>query len=155
MSFRITGLPPEPFRHLYGLPDAELATLGARRVIADSQPGYPDRIEMRDVRPGEALILVNYTHQPAATPFRSSHAIFVREGAERTYDAVDVLPEPLRLRPIALRAFDHDHFMIDAGLAECQGVEILIGRLLANPKAVYLQAHYASRGCYAARIVRA
>jgi hypothetical protein len=30
MSFRITGLSAEPFRHLYGLSDQELALLGSK-----------------------------------------------------------------------------------------------------------------------------
>jgi len=34
-------------------------------------------------------------------------------------------------------------------------VETLIERLFANPDAEYIQAHYAKRGCYAARIDRA
>ena len=62
MSFRITGLSPEPFRHLFGLPDGELARHGARRIAVDRAPGYPERIEMRDAEPGESVLLVNYTH---------------------------------------------------------------------------------------------
>ena len=42
--------------------------------------GFPDRIELRDAEPGERLILVNYVHQPADTPYRASHAVFVLEG---------------------------------------------------------------------------
>ena len=34
MTFRITGLSPEPFRPLFGLSDAQLAARGARRTIA-------------------------------------------------------------------------------------------------------------------------
>jgi hypothetical protein len=34
-------------------------------------------------------------------------------------------------------------------------VEGLIEKLLANPEVAYLQAHFAKRGCYAARIERA
>ena len=29
------------------------------------------------------MLLLNYVHQPADTPYKASHAIFVREGAER------------------------------------------------------------------------
>ena len=74
MDFRITGLSAEPFRHLFGLDDDQLAAHGARRMIADKKPGFPDRIELRDAEPGESVLLLNYTHQPADTPFRSSHA---------------------------------------------------------------------------------
>jgi hypothetical protein len=41
MSFRITGLAPEPFQHLFALSDAELAARGAVRRIADRKPGFP------------------------------------------------------------------------------------------------------------------
>jgi hypothetical protein len=155
MSFRITGLDPAPFRHLFGLSDEELAARGAKRCVADQKPGFPDRVELRDAEPGESVLLINHTHQPADTPYRASHAIFVREGAERAYSAVDVVPEPLRGRPISLRAFDGDHMMVDADLVDGRELESLIERLLADPKVSYLHAHYARRGCFAARIERA
>ena len=116
MSFRITGLDAAPFRRFYGLSDEELQSFGVRRLIADSRPGFPDRIELRDVEPGEALLLLNYLHQPADTPYRASHAIFVREWAETPYRAVDEIPDVLRIRPISLRAFDVSGDMVDADL---------------------------------------
>jgi hypothetical protein len=154
MSFRITGLDPAPFAHLYGLSDEALAAHGARRYVADKAPGFPDRIEVRDLAPGETCLLLNYAHQPADTPYRAAHAIFVREGAQRPYEAVDKIPDALRVRPLSLRAFDADHMMVDADLVDGTAVEGLIERLLANPEVAYIQAHYAKRGCYAARIER-
>ena len=155
MSFRIKGLGSEPFQHLYGLNDEDLARHGARRYVADRKPGFPDRIEVRDAETGESLLLVNYVHQPANTPYRASHAIFVREGATETYDRVDEVPEVMRVRPISLRAFDQANLMVDADLVEGRALEDLIARFLSNPQVVYLHAHYAKRGCYAARIERA
>ncbi len=154
MNFRITGLSAEPFIPLFGLSDAALAEPGVRRCRADTNPGFPDRIELRDAAPGETLLLLNYLHQPADGPYRASHAIFVREGAVTAYDRVGEVPEVLRVRPISLRAFDRDHLMVDADLAEGDGVEALIRRYLDNPAVAYLHAHYARRGCYAARITR-
>jgi hypothetical protein len=155
MSFRILGLDPGPFRRLYGLTDEALAQHGARRVIADAAPGFPDRIELRDAEPGEALLLLNHMHQPADTPYRASHAIFVREGAERRYDEVGDIPVAMRVRPISLRAFDEkNHEMADADLVHGQALQPVIERMLANRCVSYLQAHYAKRGCYAARIER-
>ena len=154
MSFRVTGLDPAPFRHLYGLSDAELARHGVERHRADCKPGFPDRVELRDAEPGETLLLLNHTHQPAATPYRASHAIFVLEGAERTFDEVGRIPEPLRLRVISMRAFDLNHQMTDADLVDGRELEGCVARLLGDPKVRYIQAHYAKRGCYAARIER-
>ena len=155
MTFRITGLSPEPFRHLYGLPDSQLAEHGARRVLVDHAPGYPDRIEVRDAAPGESVLLVNYTHQPADTPFGSRYAIYVREGAETAYETIGEVPEAMRRRVISLRAFDEEGMLIDADLAEGTALEAPITRLLADPRTAYLHAHYAAPGCYAARIDRA
>jgi hypothetical protein len=68
MSFQITGLDAAPFRRFYGLSDEELQSFGVKRFIADKNPGFPDRVELRDVEQGEALLLLNYLHQPADTP---------------------------------------------------------------------------------------
>jgi hypothetical protein len=155
MSFRVLGLDPAEFRHLYGLPDAELARLGVQRMVADACPGFPDRIEVRDLIPGETALLLNYEHQPADTPYRSRHAIFVREGAERPLDLVDALPDAIRIRPISLRAFSADGDMLHADLADGAALVPLIQAFFADPAVAYLHAHYAKRGCYAARIVRA
>jgi hypothetical protein len=46
--------------------------------------------------------------------------------------------------------------MVDADLVIAGGdLEPTVERLLANPEAAYIHAHYAKRGCYAARIDRA
>jgi hypothetical protein len=154
MSFRITGLDPTPFLSLYGLGDEALAGRGAVRVTADSKPGFPDRIELRDAEPGETLLLLNFAHQPADTPYRASHAIFVREGAEAAFEGWDALPEALGTRPLSLRAFDDRHMMADAILAAAGEAVEAIETLLGRSDVTYIQAHYATRGCYAARIDR-
>ena len=155
MTFRITGLSPEPFRPLFGLDDGALAARGARRLIADVKPGFPDRVELRDADPGEAVILLNFEHQPAETPYRSAHAIFVLEDARAAYDRIGDIPQVMRDRPMSLRAFDSDHMMIDADLVQGCALEGLIERMLADARTAYIHAHYAKRGCYSARIDRA
>lgn len=155
MAYRITGLSPEPFRHLFGLSDAALAAHGAQRCTATPGSRMPDRVEMRDAAPGETLLLVNHEHQPAATPYRSAHAIFVREGASAAYDRVDAVPEVMRSRMLSLRAFDHGHLMVDAELIDGRDAEAAIARMFAQPHVDYIHAHYATRGCYAGRIDRA
>jgi hypothetical protein len=154
MSFRITGLSPEPFRHLFGLTDEQLAAHGAKRYVADSKPGFPDRIEIRDAEPGESLLLLNYTHQPANTPYRASHAIFVLEDAIERYDRIDAVPDAMRERTLSLRAFDEEGLIVGADLVDGRAIEELIEPFLDNPKVAYIQAHYAKYGCYAGRIER-
>lgn len=154
MSYRISGLSPEPFRHLFGRPDADLAALGVERHRVDRAVGFPDRIALRDCAVGDTVLLLNYEHQPADSPYRSRHAIFVDESATAAAEFIDTVPEVMLRRDIALRAFDAAHRMIDAALARGDTIAPTIERLLAVPECAYLQAHYAARGCYAARIER-
>lgn len=154
MSFRITGLPAEPFRELFALSDAELATRGALRRIADAKPGFPCRISLTDAEPGDEVILVHFEHHAAASPFRASHAIYVRRG-ETTYDAVDQVPQQLQTRLLSVRAYDGDGMMIAADVVAGSELEPLIERLFGDSRARYLHVHYARQGCYAARVERA
>ncbi|HEX5318809.1 MAG TPA: DUF1203 domain-containing protein [Stellaceae bacterium] len=155
MSYRITGLPAEQFAPLFDLSDEALAARGAVRRTADERrPGYPCRVSLTDAEPGDELILVNYEHHPVDSPYRMRFAVYVRRG-EKTYDAVDAIPEQLRIRTLAVRAFDANAMMAGWELVEGRELEAAIERLLANPAAAYLHIHYAAPGCYAARVDRA
>jgi hypothetical protein len=152
MSFRIIGLPAEPFAGLFALSDQDLKARGAVRRIADGR--YPCRISLTDAEPGDELLLVNHEHHSVGSPYRMRFAIYVRQGEEQ-YDAVDRVPEQLRRRMLAVRAFDADAMMVGHELLEGQRIEQAIERLFADPAAAYLHVHFASPGCYAARVERA
>jgi hypothetical protein len=155
MSFRISGLPAEHFAHLFALSDEELSAQGAVRRLADGRtPGYPCRISLTDAQPGDELLLVNYEHHPVGSPYRMRFAVYVRKG-EATYATVDEVPEQLRIRTLAVRAFDGDAMMVGWELVDGRQLETAIERLFADPRAAYLHVHYAAPGCYAARIDRA
>lgn len=155
MSFRITGLEPDTFQPLFGLSEAELTERGVKRYAVDKKPGFPDRIELRDAEPGESVLLLNYVHQPANSPYRASHAIFVIEGAKQRYDRIDEIPAVMRSRMLSLRAFDDEGMIVEADVVEGAQAEGLVEKFLGKPEVSYIQAHYARFGCYAARIERA
>ena len=155
MTYRITGLPAGPFIPLYGLSDAELARRGVQGQRVTACPGFPDRITMRDMPVGAYALLLNYEHLPVASPYRSGHAIFVQEGAQETWSGIGEVPEVMSRRTLSLRSFDEDGMMLDAALAEGEGIDPAIRRLLDNPAASFLHAHNAVRGCYSGRIDRA
>jgi hypothetical protein len=154
MGFRITGLRAELFTELFTLSDDALAARGAVRRIADARPGYPCRISLTDAEPGQEVILTHFEHHAVASPFRASHAIYVRAG-ERRFDAVDEVPEQLRLRLLSVRAFDQAGMLLAADVADGPRLEAAIARLLDDARAAYLHVHYAKPGCYAARVDRA
>jgi Protein of unknown function (DUF1203) len=152
MHFRIRGLPAEHFAPLFALADKDLAAQGAVRQIADA--ARPCRISLTDAKPGDELILVNYEHHAVDSPYRMRFAVYVRQG-EQTFDEVDTIPEQLRKRTLAVRAFDRNAMMVGWELAEGVQLEDAIVRLFSDPRAAYLHVHFAAPGCYAARIERA
>jgi hypothetical protein len=154
MTFRISGLSPEPFQALFGLPDQALEALGVKRYQVDSDPGFPDRIELKDAQIGQSVLLLNHVCHPADTPYRASHAIFVREGAAQVYDAVGQVPEAMRIRLLSLRAYTDSGMMIDADVVAGTNIEAVIARMFADPQVSYIHVHHAKQGCYAARIDR-
>lgn len=155
MSFVVTGLPAAEFQHLVGLSDGELAERGVQRMTVTAPLGFPCRISLEDRAVGETVLLMNYEHQPADTPFRASHAIFIGEQAGETRRYVDTLPPVLAARPFtSLRAFDAEGMMTDGVLVAAADLPAEIGRMLGAPGTAYLHAHYPGRGCFAARIDR-
>ena len=151
--FQVTALDYAPFAPLFALDEAALAAHRAQRHIAGE--GAPCRVTLEDARPGETLLLVNYLHQPADTPYHAAHAIYVREGAVRAAPAPGEIPPALASRTLSLRAFDAAGNIVAAGLADGRDAAPVIDALLAEPAVAYLHAHYAKYGCYAARIDRA
>src|SRR5260370_9623126 len=81
MAFIVAGLPVEPFQPLFGRSDEALAERNIVRRTVEAGDRMPCRITLDDAAPGDTLLLVNYEHQDAATPYRSTHAIFVNERA--------------------------------------------------------------------------
>ncbi len=155
MDFRIVALPARTFAPLFGLPDEELAARGAQRVVADRQPGFPCRVSLADAAPGETLLLLNYEHLPSPGPYRSSHAIYVREHATESLPQVNEVPAVLATRLLSVRAFDAAGMMVDADVSPGSDVAALIGRYLDDARVALVHLHNARPGCYAAQAVRA
>src|SRR5262249_21185912 len=135
MHFRIRGLSAEQFAPLFALSDAALAERGAVRRTADArEPGYPCRVSLTDSEAGDELILVNYEHHAVASPYRMRFAVYVRRG-EETFDAVDTVPEQLRKRQLAVRAFDDEAMMVGWEVVDGAELEAAIERRFAEPSA--------------------
>ncbi len=155
MSFRIQGLPVAPFAPLFGMDESELAARGVIRRVADQPVGFPCRVSLRDALPGETVLLLNFEHLPVPGPYRSRHAIYVREYAEEYRPEVNEIPEVLGSRLLSVRAFDASGLMVDADVVAGMVAARVIEQQFANPAAAYLHLHNAKPGCFAAQVVRA
>ena len=154
MTYRISGLEPSQFAHLFGLSDEELAHYGAVRMTANGQPSFPCRIQLDDAKAGETLLLVNHVSHDGNNPYHASHAIFVSESAAEPAVYEDEIPPALTRRILSLRAFDKDGMMTDAALAQPGEADAAIRRLFENQAIEHIDAHNATRGCFAARVDR-
>jgi hypothetical protein len=155
MPFQIHALPSAQFETLFTLSDRELADARASSIVVDAKPGYPCRVSLADAEIGETVVLVNFKHQAADSPYQATHAIFVRENAKQALPEVGAVPEALESRLMSIRAFDEKHFMIDADVVEGLGLRKVIPAMFENPKIAYLHLHNAKPGCFAARVTRA
>ena len=155
MGFQVSALSIDQFSHLFGQDGEVLAQSGVQRVIADDCPGYPCRVSLQDAAIGESMLLMNYEHQSAASPYRSSHAIYVREFASQARPGKNEIPESLRIRLLSVRSFDNSGMMLEADVIDGRQLERLVEQLFNNDTVDYLHIHNAKRGCYAARVERA
>lgn len=123
-------------------------------MTADGRPAFPCRITLDDVQAGETLLLVNHCSHDGDNPYRASHAIFVSESATEAAVYEDEIPPALDRRILSLRAFDKAGMMSDAALAQPSEADAVIRRLLADNAVDHIDAHNATRGCFAARVDR-
>ncbi len=155
MSFQFHALSLVQFEPLFALSDSDLAKVRATRMIVDAKPGYPCRVSLADAEIGETVILVNFEHQSADSPFKAAHAIIVREHAEQAFPEIGVIPELFETRLISIRAFDDKHYIVDADVVDGSRLSESIPTMLQDTRVTYLHLHNAKLGCFAARVTRA
>ena len=154
MSFRIRGLDPAQFRPFFALDDNALVACHIRSLVIDEPDSGPCRVTLRDVAPGERVLLLQYAHQTVDTPYRSGGPIFVSEHGLERFDGVDVLPPVFTGRTLSVRAYDKDGMMIDADVVDSDP-RGLFSRYFSDPATDYVHVHFARRGCFACRVDRA
>lgn len=154
MTFRVVPLAAEQFKDLNGLSDEALALRGIVSCVADRQPGYPCRVSLRDAGVGARMFLLNYEHQPVHSPYRSTHAIYVQQGATSWHPDVNTVPDVLRTRLLSVRAFNAAGIITDADVVDGHDAAACFERMLSDTDVAYLHVHNAKRGCYAARVDR-
>ena len=85
--------------------------MGARRLTADHTLGFPCRVSLAEAEIGDTLILCNFEYLAEISPYRASHAIYVRQWAVQATPAVGEVPMVLTRRMLSVREFGHDHLL--------------------------------------------
>ena len=153
-SFRLVGLAAENFEPFFAMSDAELAALGARRVVADAPTGFPCRVSLADAEAGDELLLLPFEHLSTGSPYRASGPVFVRRGARRAVLAPGEIPPYVTRRWMSVRAYDADDMMVAAEVCDGAEVRAVIERLIADEAVAFIHLHNAKRGCFSCRVER-
>src|SRR6476620_448096 len=116
-------------------------------VTADSPRGYPCRHCLRWVQPGESMILFPFTAIAPGRSYSESGPIFVHADPSERYAAADEFPSEFRENQV-LRAYNSQHDLIAAEVADEDGPEAVIARFLEKPETAFVHVRSASHGCY-------
>jgi len=154
ISFQITALPIERFSSLLNQSDAELRTIGARRMVADKKPGFPCRVSLVDAEPGEEVLLLPFTHHDVTSPYRGDGPIFVRVSAETVKVEVNEVPLMIRSRLLSIRGYDSAGMMLISDVVDGSELEEHLWRFFGDPHVEYIHIHNARPGCYNCRVDR-
>jgi len=154
-DFQFVALPIEHFKHLFSMNDAELASVGARRMIVDAHPGFPCRVSLMDAPVSECVILTHFQHHEANSPYQAAGPIFVREMAETAKPEVNEIPAMFSHRLLSVRTYDEAAMMKDAKVVEGRALEECIRSFFTNEAISYLQIHNAAPGCFNGTVQRA
>ena len=128
--------------------------MGARRLTADQTPGFPCRVSLAEAEIGDTLILCNFEHLAEISPYRASHAIYVRQGAVQVTPAVDEVPMVLTRRMLSMREFGHDHLLKEAEMVDGATLAATLGVFFGHVAILYIHIHNAQPGCFAAKATR-
>lgn len=122
-------------------------------IMADSPSGFPCRHCLRWAKSGERMILFPYASVPPGHPYSESGPIFVHGERCERYSATREYPADFRKGRV-FRAYNANHDMIDAEVANGDAPEGVIEKLLENPETAFVHARSVTRGCYTFGIER-
>ena len=122
-------------------------------VTADSPRGYPCRHCLRWARPGERMILFPFAAIAPGRPYSESGPIFVHAEPCERYAATHEFPAEFRKGRV-LRAYNSQHAIIAAEVANGEGPEAVIERFLQKPETAFVHVRSASHGCYTMEVER-
>ncbi|KAH7251463.1 hypothetical protein BKA59DRAFT_524728 [Fusarium tricinctum] len=147
----------QPIKLKYVPLPAPLPPLGDHPITmtASAELGAPCRRCLLDASPGEIVHLIGYDPFPvdSVTPYRGTYAIFVHAHDCTPFSGA-TLPDSQLNRLQAARAFDENHMLMASEIVNGSEFEKVVGELLADNKASYVNVYNAKPGCFVVRVER-
>ena len=153
-DFQIISIKKSAIDYLFRLSEKELKERGIAKIKVDEKPGYPCRVSLKDAAIGEEVFAFSYEHHQVQSPYQSSGPVFVRANAVDAKLDKNEIPLMLNHRLLSLRVYDKHALMVDARTVEGKQLETEIQTIFANNRAMYIQVHNASPGCYNCQVNR-
>lgn len=135
-------------QHFSTLDEAALQQLGAVRMTADEQPGFPCRVSLQDAAPGEEVLLLPYQHHSTRSPYQSSGPVYIRREAKTAAPGINEIPFMLQHRLLSLRAYDGNGMMKNALVIEGNMLAATLHQLFEAAAIACVHIHNAKAGCY-------
>lgn len=123
-------------------------------ITADSPSGFPCRHCLRWAQRGERMILFPFAAIAPGRPYAESGPIFVHAEPCERYATMHEFPPEFREGRV-VRAYNSQHDIIAAEVANGEGPEAVIERFLQKPETAFVHVRSASHGCYTMEIERA
>jgi hypothetical protein len=155
INFVIKPIEKSIFSEFFNLSDQELKRYNAKWLVADSKPGFPCRVSLKEAEIGERVLLIPYKYHDVSSPYKASGPIFVRKDAVEAKLSINEIPEILTNRLLSVRAYSEDNIMVHAETTLGSGVEKVICNQLSDVNVKYLQVHNANPGCFNCIVNRA
>ncbi len=154
-NFIIKPIEKSIFSEYFNLNDQQLEKFNAKWLVADSKPGFPCRVSLKEAEIGERVLLIPHKYHDVNSPYKASGPIFIREYAVEAKLNINEIPEILTKRQLSVRAYSEDSMMIHAETTLGSGLEKVIYHQLSDPNVKYLQVHNANPGCFNCTVYRA
>ncbi len=147
-NFKVNSLEYEQFSDLFELDKQALENFGAMKIVVDSKPGFPCRVSLEDADIGEEVLLLNYKHHPANSPYQATGPIYIRRNSQSPKLTQNELPQMLKHRLLSLRVYDKNGMMKEALVANGDELKSILSTVFTNPAVSYVHIHNAAAGCY-------
>jgi hypothetical protein len=153
-NFQIISLQKEEFSRLFYLDNSDLEKIGAIRMKADSNPGFPCRVTLEDAEVGEEVILLPYQHHKTDSPYQSTGPIYVRKNAQAANLGVNEIPKMLNHRLLSVRGYNKTGIMLEADVTEGTQLREALNNIFSNMEVEYIHIHNAKPGCFNCAVYR-
>ena len=103
----------------------------------------------------EPFILMSYRPLPDRNPYAEVGPVFIHAAPCTPYSEQTTFPETFAHRPLVLRAYDDNGFIVTAEVAAAGDAPHVAAALLAEPNVAEVHVRHVSYTCYDFKIVRA